>query len=1583
MSGRGTSGGVVFQAEVGAYVAGLLLAERPLSRMAGGLPGAPGAIRFETPAAVDDLLIETDLGEIYVQAKRTVSLSPNPGSELASVADQFVRQYRHGIVDAGVRRDFDPSRDRLILAVGTTTAATVANNLREALDRNRTGAATTIPNNLSAALRTFAGLIDAAWSTHAGTRIMPTERQSVLASCSVVVVGDGQRQAVEDGLRDVVAVAGDETALLEALISWAAMASSNGTGGDAAAIRLALVGKARLVEPPRYRNDVQRLNAYSAGVIKRLERFTEIASPEGHFTITRPVTALAVQAARGGFLAITGEPGAGKSAVVHKVAQELAKDTIVVVLTVEAASISLDALRIDIGLQHPFLDVLAKMPGDRPAYLVLDALDAARGGLAEATYRRIVEEVSALPGWHVIASVRTFDLRLGREWRRLFAGTAPLAEYADRSFSAVRHIHIGLLADDEKADVAVKSPILAAAIEAGGPRMEALARNPFNLALLGDLLQGGVVASTLSSVATRGELLERYWDERISEFGLPAVVGLKTVVARMLAARSIDLPETDVPDTSAKAVDDLQHVGVLVTEQTRRIGFRHHVLFDYAVARLVLLPDRTAALEYLSRTRGAGLLVTSSLGYWIESLKASLGAGEYWSFVVSLIGDDDVDPIVRIEVARLSVESVRGDENLDPLAVALAKVVPSKNRAFQHIVGSLMTKSQLRQPIEVATWARLLDAMGDPHPEQLGSFRALIGMLIEDTPSPEALKSLGKASRALFDAMSTDESRIRWLASHVVPFVAKTIGTDPGASRKRLDQIFLQRRFSKLGFIEVPWLARESLSLAEHDEEFVVQLFYRVFRGGEFSRDQVTSMSGSWILSLTSNAAQDFAMATHSLVGDFSQLLTRYPRIALRAFAAAIRGECERSHPARESQEIQRLLIAGAEQEFQQDFSHIWAWSVDDREHDDYAKLYRAVIAWAATADDQALLRQVPELILSETGIGLAWRAVFEIAATKSEILGREIWKTAASVPVLKSLDTRQSAISVIAATLPHLPIDERAQAETEWLEFDFAEFSRPDEARIEIIGTLFEAVGEPQLVTKAARVFLRDAKMDGSTFENGKPLEFKSGWRASDRHWLEREGIDVRAHDVAPLLTLVNDLRSLRDAFKAEGTPEGGVSLWGSTLALCDAIAQSGPMEPALDQEVSDALAEGLGIALSKGLVPTEKRDAALGRLLELTHHSYPELKDQTEEKFADFPSWGSPSPRIEAAEALAILASQPKFWPEVKERYQEVLLNDPHPAVRFQLVHILPWIGTIDEEEMWALAEKFLAKEKNPANMKQAISYLSRLAGRSPERLEALVIPIADVKIPKKGDDPLTGLIAFFAVNKELPASKTMLSNWAKDHKEHEERLQAALFDIRDGLVTGFDDGNPEKAELRRKTQEFLWMLIDALEPAVRSWPLSGNEPTPEEVAALKLFNEIADQIYYAVGHDKVSPELASVDAKRKFLKEYGPFISRLMTLGTPGSVHHLLSVLSFLIEANPEQCFDLFSEAMLRTTGVARYEHESMGAALFVQLIGLYLADYRSVFEDEVRRRKLVDCLALFVEAGWPEARRLFQSLPELLQ
>ena len=49
----------------------------------------------------------------------------------------------------------------------------------------------------------------------------------------------------------------------------------------------------------------------------------------------------------------------------------------------------------------------------------------------------------------------------------------------------------------------------------------------------------------------------------------------------------------------------------------------------------------------------------------------------------------------------------------------------------------------------------------------------------------------------------------------------------------------------------------------------------------------------------------------------------------------------------------------------------------------------------------------------------------------------------------------------------------------------------------------------------------------------------------------------------------------------------------------------------------------------------------------------------------------------------------------------------------------------------------------------------------------------------------------------------------------------------------------------------------------------------------------------------------------------------------------------------------------------------------------MFGVFLADHRDLFEDAARRTTLVRCLDVFLEAGWPAARKLLYRLPELLQ
>ncbi len=210
----------------------------------------------------------------------------------------------------------------------------------------------------------------------------------------------------------------------------------------------------------------------------------------------------------------------------------------------------------------------------------------------------------------------------------------------------------------------------------------------------------------------------------------------------------------------------------------------------------------------------------------------------------------------------------------------------------------------------------------------------------------------------------------------------------------------------------------------------------------------------------------------------------------------------------------------------------------------------------------------------------------------------------------------------------------------------------------------------------------------------------------------------------------------------------------------------------------------------------------------------------------------------------------------------------------------------------------------------------------------------------------------------------------------------MSYVLTNLQEALVHGFSSSEAVDQEIRGRALAFVRELMTEVEPTMTAWS-TDRSPSEKEVTAVKLFNEIAEQLYYAVVIDDTVLSLATTEAKRRFLTEYSPLIARLTALGTPKTMHHLLELLSQLIAAAPAQCFDLLSAAILRKSGIARYEQEGLGAALFVELISLYIADYRAIFTDLIRRTQLIDCLALFVEAGWPEVRQLSQRLPELIQ
>lgn len=183
---------------------------------------------------------------------------------------------------------------------------------------------------------------------------------------------------------------------------------------------------------------------------------------------------------------------------------------------------------------------------------------------------------------------------MGVKLRDLFKGHPPVTERADTQFSSVRHIVIPRWSDNEFSQLLEQSSALTAALKQLSDRLRDLAKVPFNTRLLADLVSQ-YADINLSRISSQSELLKLYWQYRVEKHGLNARQCLKALVDHMIATRSLRAPSL-LTGTDADMIDTLSREGVVVREASDRwVQFRHHLLFDYAAAKISFDPDALIA----------------------------------------------------------------------------------------------------------------------------------------------------------------------------------------------------------------------------------------------------------------------------------------------------------------------------------------------------------------------------------------------------------------------------------------------------------------------------------------------------------------------------------------------------------------------------------------------------------------------------------------------------------------------------------------------------------------------------------------------------------------------------------------------------------------------------------------------------------------------------------------------------------------------------------------------------------------------------------------------------------------------------
>ncbi|WP_074955508.1 hypothetical protein [Pseudomonas syringae] len=1606
--GAATSAGMRFEQQLGALFSSWILAGTRLDGIF-RLGAASGEwIRFETEAPVDDLLIKTsEDGFLAVQAKTSASLSRELGSPFGKAISQFVRHWfvaQQGDASMGWNRPLEPSRDRLVLAVGPQTSTRIKLDLPNALRLIAGPGVGALTQAQQHAYSVFSSLVEQSWESI--TRDKYDEHlPRRLADLITVFTFDGDtgHTLASGSLFKALGQDIDPRAVFTTLTDLSGQLMAQRSGGDLSIWRKLLAGQGiALSAPPEFCSDIEALKRHSKAIANALTSYEKIDVGNGDSLSVRRECQVEVEAAvLNGPLLIIGEPGAGKSGVLNALAKKLFDDGVdVLQLAVDRYSIeSLEGLSRELGLAHPILDVIEAWEGSRPAFLIVDALDATRGGRGENVFRALIERVLERKGrWSVVASIRNFDLRMGQQLRSLFKGVPPNASLADSSFPNVAHIQVPPWSKSEFEQLLHQSPKLATCLDKSPARLRELAMVPFNTRLLGELLSANAVKK-LEKVSSQADLLDLYWDHRVEGHGSPAKICLKRMVNLMVGARALRAPLTEVAAENPAMIDTLCQEGVIVVVDNQRwVQFRHHLLFDYAAAQLFLDPDAISRGTYrFKKSDALGLMLSPALGFVLREIwESQEDRKPFWAALGTLINDEHGDPIIRSTAGRLGAEFPSSAEDclqLGKLAISGDKLAQD---TLSHVSGALAVQLEDEKDVSLEPWVHLADCLATSPEHVVNTFRFLLHSLIGRTKD-DFKPMIGRAARLLLSFALT-HPELGFIVRTAIDFVISTYSSDVVASKELLAQLFTRDRLDQFGHEEVPAVCYKIATVGEIDPEFLSTVVYPVVFDYQVTDDQQTTISHSQILNLTSNARQDYGMARWSLSEYLPKFLQLHPEAAIRSVINAVEGYVAREHPIADNALNVKLEVEGKTVHLREDRSYIWAHDPDSPDERDASSLVGKLREYLTTASDAEALAVI-QLLRTEASLAIFWSRIFLCAVERSDGLVDLLWQVAASEPFLVLPDTRKDAIDLVANGFVRQPISERERLEELALQFDFSNFKHP-EARQTFLERLFGAISRENLVTEAARLIL-DACPQDTAETNNRLFSVQTRWRDPEEFFWFGD-LDRNSPENSSAIEAIKSAKKLLEP-KENSTHATDSSLDEFLAALNSLKARldGGKVHVGLRHHAEGILGQGCEAIVSRKLLastpapPTAAQDLSFTTLLEIVAKSdNPEMDEDIEAQFEKSAAWGSPAARVEAAQAYwDLFIQRPDLYPKLVTQ-AEKLLSDPHPAVRLSGAVRLIRIWEVDRERFWHLLEERLTNETNLTVVEHLLGGpVSLLIHSDQQQILKLLQMLSLRELPgsdreKRLQKAIADKLTILWITYESTEAKRIIDQWLGEPWKHAASANKILLILRDAMVTGIGDKPDKHLPLRNRSQALLSYTVNAANTRLEKYFTASNlnERESEEVReCARLIDTAGMQMFFATGTesdrllDDPSNPRRGLDV---FLHENADLLRRIGEYAQPHTTYYLLQLVERLIDVDPGASFDL-AVSILQSSTRSGYQNDTLGVDLMVKLVGFFLADHKGIFEDLARRSALIDCLEIFMNAGWPAARRLLYRLPEFIQ
>ncbi|PEJ62409.1 hypothetical protein CN906_20635 [Bacillus toyonensis] len=1377
-----------------------------------------------------------------------------------------------------------------------------------------------------------------------------------------------------------------------------------------------------LGEYPKYHKDIARLKEDTRIKLENSFEISSLKIGQEKVKIEREVVKVLHKEVEQGSIVVIGEPGSGKSGALVDLANVLVEEKRdVLFLPVDHLNAEgTGALKSDLGIEHDLVEVLDNWLNKRAGVLIIDALDAARTEKSSEILNRIISRVEKPNSrWKVIASIRKFDLRHNYNLRGLFNGPV-IKKYQDQEFQDVRHIHIPNFDNDEILQVSSAVPDIAKLFEQANEMLIHMLSNPFNLKIMGELIGNGVKNSDLTPIRTQNELMDRYWSYRVigndrqrdgREYLLNKIVK-KMVDTRKLRVNRSDIVEGNLSDIlhgllSANVLLELQHSQEFKPDGLV-LSFGHNIIFDYAVERFLLRGKQNEIIDLLVNEPDLILVIRPSFVHHFTHIWLSNESRvSFWKLAFQIIEKKEVHEIAKIIAPLVAVQLGYEISEFNPLLMELTNQEEAYRRIAEstmiHIVGGLLTMNSEKflevQSLEL--WSLFLEAISQNLTNtNVYSFSVLLNKLCNEWKalSINQLKNVGLAARRLLIYVFDNDSDNDQLLRISIAGVCRTFSTSSKQSEVLLKKFISFERITEKGYKELPLLVKELPFIFLDAPTFVKEVYCSAFEHKENSKE-ITKLGTEQILSLQSNRQQDYEMCLFNLGEIYPEFLKCSPFEATITLIRVLEIYVSANHPSYRIYE-DTFMFNGTIGNFKSDNSNLWDGELYS--YKDALKMLNAfqkyMISIGKDKNKSELYRELVGIILANNKLAVIWRRLIICGKLCPETLGVEIQPLALALPILNSEETYKVIGEYLAVMFPILSLDSKEKIEGTIL--SISSLLPEEKKEISDIKTrrLLKYLPEKLLVTDNAKK-LRESLRDEEKRSADVKLLGKVEEDCEVTNQLEVYGIFLTQTEEKD----INNIRIPIEKFiKRHRDLEPSRQQVNAILPVL--LELKGNLEKTKKESVDstfydlcwDNLTEAFSIIISNHKVIEREDTISLGKdvILKSALLENPLLNVAREKEFEKSISWGLPAPRIRAAEGIVNLISHKEFMDNNVESTIRNLCVDPVSAVRYNIVGKLNYLLENFEELMWELIEESTVQEKNFSVLYILIRCtFQSLLKRNRDRVAKLTHHIyLRVQEEENAQDIRKAcmdiFLELFLWEKHI-YSRSVILEIVENPLEKSIEITHLTFIVRNFLTIGsIHESNSIHEYVRKQSWEIINQItcnsLIIKEDLINIFEQKGELTSTEQEQLnllTKIGNSICMNIYFASGADEKSR--ISILVKKRFLQESIILLELLADFSHPKVIHYILKTSEFLIPLDPPLIFECISK-VVRVAQNGGYQFESLGVQLVVKLVERYLAEFPSAFsEGDKNRQNLLSILEIFVQAGWPDARKLTYKLDELFR